>query len=103
MPGSLSLSVMAADFWVPRLVPLALLKVKRKTETGIVVVSAAHLAHAGHDARGTLGYMLVKPLLEQRVHFPGQTQHDAERRRRAGIRRSFENAFELRLVDCCGR
>ena len=71
----------------------------RELKVGVVVLAAAHLAHPGHDARGAIGKVLVEPALEERVHFPGQAQDDAERRARAGRRGGFEDALDLRLVD----
>jgi hypothetical protein len=38
-------------------------------------------------------------MLEDRVHFPGQAQHDRKRRTCARIRCRFENALHLGLVD----
>ena len=57
-----------------------------RAEARVVVAAAAHLAHARHDARGALGEVLLQPLLEQRVHLPGQAQHDAEGAAGAGRR-----------------
>ena len=51
-----------------------------RRERRVVVLAAAHLADARHDARGAIGKVLVEPALEDRVHLPRQAQDDAERR-----------------------
>ncbi len=71
----------------------------RVPKLGVVVLAAAHLAHPGHDPCGAVGEVLVEPALEDRIHFPGQAQDDAERRGRACRRGRLEDALDLRLVD----
>ena len=43
--------------------------------------------------------MLLQPLLEQRVHFPGQAQDDAESRARASVVRRRKDAFDLGFIE----
>jgi hypothetical protein len=56
-----------------------------RAELRLVVLAAAHLADARHDPCRAFGHVLLQPVLEQRVHLPGQAQHDAEGRRGAGL------------------
>jgi len=64
-----------------------------RAEASVVVAAAAHFAHAGHDAVGAIGVVRGQPLLEQRVHLPGQAQHDAECTRRATLGSGFKIAM----------
>ena len=62
----------------------------------VVVLAAAHLAHARHHARRAVGEVLLEPVLEQRVHLPRQAQHDAERR---AWRRRSRAASRMRSIS----
>ena len=70
-----------------------------RAEARVVVAATAHFAHTGHDARRTLGEVLLQPPLEQRAHLPGQAQHHAEGTTRTGSRSRLKDAFELGLVE----